>query len=124
MNASARSSRRKIASYQEVRFYWDRFARELSRVNTYEEAVDYLYAIRGRSHAFNRFMTNFAVFIYTLSVPDDVSWEEVQIYLRLVRRWKLYSSTLFPPGMLEQKEEFLLQLNAPKSTEREWLWTS
>jgi hypothetical protein len=50
---------------------------------------------------------NLSLFVHTLSIPDDVNWEEVRLYLELLCPWKQHSSHLFPRGTLESAEDHL-----------------
>lgn len=103
--------RRILVCYPKHRFYWERFAEAISRLQTYQETVDFLNHASKKS-VYARYHVNLAVLVYTGSISERATWEEIQLYILLVRRWKANSKGFFPPGLLDELETALMARHA------------
>jgi hypothetical protein len=98
---------KKLAWYRKEQFYWNDFARELSKVRTFSEAVEFVQRGPTKNHPHCRFYTNLNVLLQTRCIPEDSTWEEICLYLQLIENWKENSADLFLPDELEQLEQAL-----------------
>jgi hypothetical protein len=57
---------------------------------------------------YGRYHANLSVLVHTWSISERSTWEEVQLYLLLVQRWKMNSANFFPPGTLDELESTLM----------------
>lgn len=96
--------RKRLAWYRKVQFYWNGFARELSKIKTLEEAIDFVERGPTKNHPHCRYYANLNVLLQARRIPEDSTWEEIELYLHLIRNWKTNSSHLFMPKELEQLE--------------------
>jgi hypothetical protein len=107
VNVCTSSDTAMVSHRQKSSFHWDWFAKKVLKLRTYEEAVDFLPTKHPYTSVVNRLFANLSLFVHTLSIPDDVNWEEVVVYLELLGQWRQHSSDLFPPGALESAEDHL-----------------
>jgi hypothetical protein len=103
---------KQLAWYRKQQFYWNGFARELSKVKSFEEAVAFVERGPTKNHPHCRFYTNLNVLLQTRCVPEDSTWEEITLYLQLVENWKETSADLFVAEELERLEQALRLIKA------------
>jgi hypothetical protein len=99
--------RKRLPWYRIAQFYWNSFAQEASKITTFEEAVEFVERGPTKNHPLCRYYANLNVLLQTRCIPEDSTWEEVELYLHLIRNWKVNSSHLFMPAELEQLERSL-----------------
>jgi hypothetical protein len=97
-----------LAKFRQERFYLDSFAAELSKAKSFQDVVELVYRVpANRRPANRRYYTNLSIFIHTCSIPEEATWEEIELYLELVSRLKVHSPDLFMPQTLDRIERSL-----------------
>jgi hypothetical protein len=99
--------RKRLAWYRKAQFYWNGFARELAKIKTFEEAVEFVERGPTKNHPHCRYYANLNVLLQARCIPEDSTWEEIELYLHLVENWKKNSSHLFMPEELERLQRCL-----------------
>ena len=99
--------RKRLAWYRKAQFYWNGFARQLSKLRTFEEALEFVERGPARNHPHSRYYANLNVLLQTRCIPEDSTWEEIEVYLQLIENWKKNSADLFLPEELEKLEHSL-----------------
>ncbi len=99
--------RKRLPGYRKTQFYWNSFARELSKLKTFEEAIEFVEQGPTTNHPHSRYYANLNVLLQARCIPEDSTWQEIDLYLHLIENWKQNSSNLFLPEELERLERAL-----------------
>ncbi len=86
---------------------WSEFAAQLSAINTFEETRDFLRNVPTPNGQVWKYYVHLIMLVHAKAVPPYMTHEEKELYVELVRRWKINSQGGISPKTFARLEKGL-----------------